>query len=315
MTKKCIQTPKMPYFSTLLSAYCTETVENSETSKTYTLTFPGGDTAQLIKTYGETFDSYTWEPNTSAVFDRILQLNCRVVHLSHIQQWCPETMAATILAVGDTGPIIDVTINSIDRSLMYILKGNLLCCAGDGPKHMAIGKGNEYTNFHNVFGNASHVQSFLNRPDRSLGTEDALSIFKALSPGDKVILNSYWRFTFMNTNNPEQGAKSFTSDQIVSFALYLGVSRDKYRPFAMISAVKFHPEDKDLFRTCVSMSPHTYTAIGYPKLRSQIIIDEAIFLQIVRENPTCKTVCNLMFCLALKLSGQGVYFNAEDYMA
>jgi len=309
-----IQTPKMPYFSTLLSSYCVATVDTSEITKTHHITFPEGTSVQLIKTYGETFDTYTWEPNTNAVFTRLLQLNCRVVHLSHIQQWCPESMTATILAVGDDGPVIDVSIDSIDRPLLYILKDGIICCGGTGPKHHAIVAPNEYSSFHKVFGTASHVQSFLNRPDRSLGMEDAISIFKALSYGDKVIMNSYWRFTFMNTNNPEQGVKTFTADQIVSFALYLGVSRDKYRPFAMISAIKIFQEDKELFRPCVSLSPHTYTAIGHAKLRSQVIIDENVFLHIVRENPTSKTVCNLMFCLTLKLEGRGLYFDAEDYL-
>ena len=311
-----IKTPKLPYFSTLLSAYCTHTEEAEAGAKVFHLELPTSDSAKhlvvLTKTSHAVHDSYTWQPNTEEVFARLLQLNARVVHLSHIQAWCSDCLMVSVLAMGDIGPIIEVSINSIDRPLLYTVQGTSICCTGSGPKHAPVGAPNEYTKFHAVFSTATHVQCFLNRPDRSLSHEDALSIYKALSSTDKNLLNSYWRFIHMDSNT--QSSTSFTSDQIVSFALYLGVSRDKYKPFAMISAIKIYQEDKDLFRPCISLGNAVYTAIGNPKLRSKVIIDEMTFLQIVRENPTCKTVCNIMFCLSLKLNGQGLYFDMEEYL-
>jgi len=321
-----LETPKVPYFSTLLSACCTRTEQTTETTKTYHLTLPGiSHKVCLIKTSEEVNDTYTWKPDTPAVLDRLLQLNIRVVHLSHILQWSPESISAEVLAVGEVGPVISVTINSIDRELIYSLREGIVRCSGDGTKHEPIQHPKGYSYFHEVFNNATHIQCFMNRPDRSLNTEDALSIYKLLSDTDKSIINSNWRFKNMgpiasgehlntSTSNFKQGANSFSAEQIIGFALYLGVGDDRYRPCAMLSAIQVYKEDKDLFRSCIGFGTCTYEAIGYPELQSKIIIDENIFLQIVRENPTCKTVVNLLFCLSLKVEGHGLYFDADDYL-
>jgi hypothetical protein len=105
----------------------------------------------------------------------------------------------------------------------------------------------------------------------------------------------------------------FSSDDIISFALYLGISQDPERPFGMISAFKIYREDMQIFKPCFTLSEHEYTAIGNNELKSRVLVDEYLFVDTLRKNQTCKTTCNLFFCLSLKLGGHGLYFDAEDF--
>gem|GEM_PF-6092001 len=159
------------------------------------------------------------------------------------------------------------------------------------------------------FPHATHIELCNNNPDRSLLGEDASLLFQRLSPVDQKLINNIWRFkpSHMINHTTDIRVGTFTSDEIVSFSLYIGIGSDTSNSFGLICAIPIYREDKELFKPCFSRAKCKYTAIGNPELKSSRVVDENKFLSTIRENPTSKTVCNLLLCLTLKNSGQGQY--------
>jgi len=229
---------------------------------------------------------------------------------------CPAASACVQILYSEQGTgqaFIEVVVHPDVSPVYYYVNALGFACAGDYPQYVNTGAWYHTTHISKVFPNATHIKFFTDATTRKVSDEAADTLLNCLSASDRNIIDSIKRETqhMAHTSQPVLG--QFSKDSIISYALYLAVSADKYKPFAMICAMPIFREDKGLFKPCFSLGNAEYVAIGNEVLKSRLVVDESTFVQIVRENPTSRTVCNLLMCLTLHQAGKGHYFDSAEF--
>ena len=313
------------FFATLIKTCCVgSSIVDGHLS--YTLNLPGiHGPVTLTEKNADQHVEYTFDPDSKEVIDRCHQLNVEALNYGHLAEWAHDSFECSILGVGDNSCVVEVIISDLHLRIYYVVHANrngipMAIFEGGNTQFIPVDTvPNSSAYLRKLFRSAKYFKCYDFVHEKRLSSGSLNCIINAMSETDKSILTELIGETSMRNPSamptiPEQVSPfTFSSADIISFALYLGVSQCKDVPFAMISAIQIYKEDIELFRPCFTLAKHYYTAIGNEKLRSRIMVDEVAFASTVLNNPTCKTSCNVMMCMSIRRNGLGLYFDATEF--
>lgn len=283
-----LETPKISLFNTLISKHCVNTEKISDYITFYYISVPDPFSIIVLECErGKTHNRYTFHTADQHVIRRCFELNTRLVKIEAaievLKSDCIVSIVRVNLEIGQV--IIDVTLEGVS-TLYFALNKNELFSMGKTDRITELPL--NCVQLRAAFPNATGIECYSGRNTKMVSSSSAKAILGHLGSMDIGIINNVWRYGSMNTNY-----EFFSAEEIVIHTLYLGAGSCEAEPFAMLCAFELEPEDTELFRPAFYLGRCVYTAIGRENLSQKIVVDEKIFLKIIRENPSCASVMKL----------------------